>query len=282
MYFLKGLKLIRTSMVLSVLLSMGIDANVTRAIALLPTEAARPESYPAGLEIAQVFRPLDDRQMHGQRQFDNRHRCGKTFWGNPPTALMPNSNLGLTYSPHPTLFFYVPNETVDFPVELILLDERNEIVYQTAGRLPNQAGITSFTFPPSVTLEPGQAYHWMFVILLDPYESFGGVDLYGWIEILADSAVSRFEASAPESRPASYAESGIWLDAIATLVALRQANPEDENLQAQWVTLLDSVGLGEIASEPLLNSSLITSEVSDNQSFPELMLTSAKCPLHPR
>jgi hypothetical protein len=49
-----------------------------------------------------------------------------------------------------------------------------------------------------------------------------------------------------------YAANGIWHDALTNLAQLRQTNPEDAALMADWESLLKSVNLEAIATEPIV------------------------------
>jgi hypothetical protein len=51
---------------------------------------------------------------------------------------------------------------------------------------------------------------------------------------------------------ALYAKVGIWYDSLSLLAQLKQTQPSDNTFAANWVELLDSVGLEEIATQPLL------------------------------
>jgi hypothetical protein len=54
--------------------------------------------------------------------------------------------------------------------------------------------------------------------------------------------------------PLIYANAGIWHETLTTLVKLRQENPRDEELENYWINILRSVGLNDIAQEPLAQS----------------------------
>jgi hypothetical protein len=58
--------------------------------------------------------------------------------------------------------------------------------------------------------------------------------------------------AATEEKPDIYAKAGIWYEAVATLIKLRQEQPQNVALLNQWQTLLKSVGLEKIADQPLL------------------------------
>ncbi|NER99534.1 MAG: DUF928 domain-containing protein, partial [Symploca sp. SIO1B1] len=50
-----------------------------------------------------------------------------------------------------------------------------------------------------------------------------------------------------------YAENGLWFDVVTTLAELRKANMEEQDLDEDWVKLLQQVGLEEISDKPLVD-----------------------------
>ncbi|NJL09662.1 MAG: DUF928 domain-containing protein [Calothrix sp. SM1_7_51] len=50
-----------------------------------------------------------------------------------------------------------------------------------------------------------------------------------------------------------YAANGIWFDSITLLAQLRQKNPNDSSLAADWQSLLQSIKLENLAPASLTN-----------------------------
>ncbi|WP_257237011.1 DUF928 domain-containing protein [Nostoc sp. 'Peltigera malacea cyanobiont' DB3992] len=48
-------------------------------------------------------------------------------------------------------------------------------------------------------------------------------------------------------------KTGIWYEALTILAQLRQKNPQDTALQAEWRNLLSSIRLDDIVAEPILS-----------------------------
>jgi hypothetical protein len=65
------------------------------------------------------------------------------------------------------------------------------------------------------------------------------------------SLSQQLATATPEEQPQIYAQAGIWYEALATLVKLRQDQPQNPALISQWETLLASVGLEQIADQPI-------------------------------
>lgn len=63
-------------------------------------------------------------------------------------------------------------------------------------------------------------------------------------ELKTASPLKRLEISLKE---------GLWFDAIAMLVDLKQDAPQDLTILSRWNSLLDDINLKELATEPMLS-----------------------------
>jgi len=175
----------------------------------------------------------------------------------PLTALMPENGSGLTVAERPTFFCYVPQpvEQVGQVVEFVLLDEATDtIVYETT-LTTTSAGIMSLELPETVMpLEIGKPYHWYFSIITDTADRSSDPFVDGWVQrVVPEPALaSQLSIAAPIERPILYASTGIWYDALTELANLRRLHPGDPTLNEQWVNLLSSVGLDNLAGHPLI------------------------------
>ncbi|MEW6492878.1 MAG: DUF928 domain-containing protein [Cyanobacteriota bacterium] len=175
------------------------------------------------------------------------------------TALIPQNNIGLTVSAHPTFFFYVPQSSNAQLVEFVLRDENDQLVYEKQLRTNGPSGIVSFSLPEAIASEPlkvNQKYHWYFSMICNPQNRAHDVSVDGWVQRVepTPTLTRELEAVTLPERAALYAEAGFWHDALTTLAQLRYSRPYDWALAAQWAQLLQSVGLDELAQEPLVNS----------------------------
>lgn len=50
----------------------------------------------------------------------------------------------------------------------------------------------------------------------------------------------------------AYSANNIWYDALTNLGQLRGANPQNSMINQDWINLLNSVGLQDFASEPIV------------------------------
>ena len=172
------------------------------------------------------------------------------------TSVTPPNKLGLTLASHPTFFWSIPKTQVQTARFILLANKSQKVVYETTLKLPNQPGIISFTLPENVdALEVGETYRWYFNVVCDAndFSSNPGVD--GWVErIQPELPLSQaLETANLRTLPSIYAESGIWHEALTSLVKLRRAEPNSFSVRWNWLKFFNSVGLNAIASEPLLD-----------------------------
>jgi hypothetical protein len=206
------------------------------------------------------------------------------------TALMPDKNLGLTTSTTPMLFWYVP-ENAATAAEFILMDDTDAEVYKARFRVTGEAGIISLSLPEDAGLPPlqvGKDYHWSFALICaaqDSADNSGLVFTEGWIQrVEADAQLQERLANTSEpDRALVYAEAGIWQDAIASLASQRRAQPTNPLFATRWNTLLTSVGLTNVASQPLMQRYQLAgaAPVAPVTPAPDVPATSAQAPAEP-
>lgn len=215
-----------------------------------------------------VLPPLVDRDAPG-------HREGAASRGTCPaidtrlTALVPaigpTSNRGgeneksvwsLTTSARPVFWFYVPYSTSSVrSAEFVLQDEEDNDVYSTPVKLPDRPGVVSLRLPStSQPLETGKMYHWFFKVSCTPQNTSSPVFVEGWVEraIPNPTLARQLAVATPQQRVAVYAANGIWQDALTTVGELRLSEPANTALKADWNNLLQSIGLANIAAEPIV------------------------------
>lgn len=172
----------------------------------------------------------------------------------PLTALIPEHNLGLTVS-EPSLWFFVPQlPTTTNSGEFVLQDEKHNDLYRTLFKLPEKAGIVSIRLPSNL-LEKDQMYRWHFRIYCQSQTTSEYFWVEGWVKQVAlnPSLATQIEAAKPLEYLV-YAANGIWYEALTKLAELRLSDPQNATLRDHWTQLLQSVGLAELAQEPLLGS----------------------------
>ena len=172
------------------------------------------------------------------------------------TALVPENKIARTVSDYPTFFFYLPQPNAEL-AEFILQDENNKLIYSQALTIKNLSGVIGVSIPANTNVPPlevGKKYTWVFSLVCDPEDRAADKVEKGTVRRVELSAdiLRQLDAANPREKTVIYAENGIWQDALGNLAAARRANPNDKDLAADWESLLDSVTLGEIAKEPIV------------------------------
>jgi hypothetical protein len=215
-----------------------------------------------GWQVSQSYQPPNRSAPSSTAGGASRGGCLETK--EVLTSLMPQNNLGLTVTGHPTFFWYVPKSSAQ-ALEFKLIDNENgQVIYQKRLAVPASSGIVSLTLAEnelSAPLKMGKMYHWFFTMQCPPNPNeelpgkSGDVIVEGWVERteLSPVLVNQLENTLPSAHPALYAAAGIWHDSLTTLVELMRQKPDDPNLKNQWKKLLDSAGLNGIVEKQMLD-----------------------------
>jgi hypothetical protein len=182
--------------------------------------------------------------------------------GECPTQL--NSSLALTISPKPTFWFYVPAKDSKRLSGEFILYEGDRSIYREKITLSGTPGIISFQ--PNESLKNNTEYRWSFALVINPQNPTQNPTVSGQIKRIFPNANlnSRIQAaSSQRERIAIYASNGIWHEALTTLGDLYRNNPQNNNLTADWSSLLSSVGLGAFATVPLSPCCATTPSVNE-------------------
>jgi hypothetical protein len=171
--------------------------------------------------------------------------------GTPPTlsALAPD-HTGLTIQEQPSLYWYLSKPT-SYPIEFTIIDDRAIqplIERRLSGSL--QPGMQRVRLAEyGLRLSVGVLYRWSVALVVDPDNRSRDVIAGGVIERIAPPTELRAKlARAGKTRaPYLYAEAGLWYDALAAISDLIDAAPNDQVLRQERASLLEQVGLPQIA-----------------------------------
>lgn len=178
------------------------------------------------------------------------------------TLLVPDLQLATTVAEFPTFLWYLrstPDPTPARAMEFTLMDNNDgQEIYKTRFAIrPNQHGLMSLKLPNSPTsarLEIGRQYHWAVTLVCNANNLDSNVVIVdGFVQRVKPSPqmVAQSERASLRQQFTLYAENRLWYDMLATLAELRHRNPNDSTLKDAWKKLLESVGLDEIAQEPM-------------------------------
>lgn len=159
-------------------------------------------------------------------------------------VLAPN-HVGLTSQEQPALFWYLSKTTND-PLDVMISEEGNlRVLLDVRLLAPLQAGIHQLRLEDyGIGLIPDVSYQWTVRIMSS--QSSGNLTASGVIQRIASS--SSLSSSSLSNPPQSYAQDGLWYDAFSALSGLIQGNPGNSELVAQRISLLEQVGLSEVAT----------------------------------
>lgn len=178
---------------------------------------------------------------------ETRSRC------NGIVPLLPETGLGLTSKEQLSLFVYAPEGSVSqalLSVESI--DEMEQ--YDAFVHLPDHGGVVEVALPETLPLlKTDEQYSWSLVLMCDGELRPDSPVITGEIKRVSPvlEAVPAEMVSLAE-KAVIYGESGLWYDLVSTLALMRAENPDDDQLAQDWAAVLQTVGLSEIADQPLL------------------------------
>ena len=159
-----------------------------------------------------------------------------------------------TTAAQPTLWFYLPTAiTPEQPMELVLQNAADEMLYMTTVTADVEAGNIAIALPETVTLPIGEPHYWTLALYCDPEQPASSVFVSGTIErVTATDVEPLLAATIPSPALAQdYARLGVWHDALTVLGALQQTDGPDTEAQVMWSTLLEQIELEAPAAAPL-------------------------------
>ncbi|MDQ2100001.1 MAG: DUF928 domain-containing protein [Tychonema bourrellyi B0820] len=197
--------------------------------------------------------PPPGRRVRGGDLDPTNPNCKKT--SQPLTAIVPANSLGTITSERLTLWFYVPYTSEDITsTEFSVLNrDETDYVYQTQFMMPKIPGIVSISLPLSAknSLETGNFYRWYLKFKCKGSTSNApDIETDGWVKRIASTPITtnQINTATPE----------IWYDAVNNLANRLLASPQDTKLKQEWTDLLKSVGLSNLAQEPLTGPVIIS------------------------
>lgn len=170
-------------------------------------------------------------------------------------SLMPKSNYGLTLQEHPQVFVYLPNTSAK-QVVLKFEDESGSSSSQPVFlEIVSHSGIASFRLPANQPpLIVGKNYQWSLAVVCGEMLQPSDPVFQGWVQRVGRTTNLERELK-QKSRLEQmqwYGTNGYWYDWLKEMVQLRQEpGVYDPKIINQWREMLESVGLGAIASDIL-------------------------------
>jgi hypothetical protein len=178
--------------------------------------------------------------------------------------------VNLTTSSRPTVWVHVADIPPNTEMQFTLQDEMGDrSLYSTRFTVDQSSGLVGLRLPDSAPpLKLGNNYSWELAMTCpgeDGSTSTDQVSASGWLQRVNPQQLkptANFDprplalelAKAPElDKPALFAELGIWQDAVTTLLALQQTQPNNRDLKEDWRSLLNGAQLSQFVDAPVLN-----------------------------
>ena len=208
--------------------------------------------------------------------------CVTTVDDNGLTAVLPETNVGLTTKEYPSFFAYVPANNAEWAeLRLIEEDTGNEL-YVGQVSLPSadpsadyrhEPSLVSLTIPEddsATALESGKSYLWALMMVCEPDNRAADIVVTGVVQRVDDgylqslspevrARLDGLDALAPEEQLIAYGDAGIWQDLLGVLSTLTSKDPS--TYQSDWNSLLGEQGLGAIADRPIVFSEVEPLEI---------------------
>lgn len=164
------------------------------------------------------------------------------------TALIPTSQYGMTSRSHPEVLVAtaanVPNKA------LFSIQSTGDYYYETYIDIPTTPGILSIPLPQDApALAADELYQWSFILMCNERLRPDSPSLQGWIQLQPGDAS---EVRITLEQANEYREAHLWYDMISLLADLRIQNPNDQEVQNAWQSVLEGTSLKAIANDPIL------------------------------
>lgn len=168
----------------------------------------------------------------------------------PWLAVLAPDHVGLTTQEQPSLYWYLSKPTT-YPLEVTLIEAQAvRPLLETRINAPTQPGVQRVRLADhGLRLLPGRSYRWFVTLVIDPANRSKDIIAGGALERTSPPAPlpARLDQAGRTEAPQAYAEAGLWYDAISALSDLIDTAPKDPALREQRASLLEQVGLVEVA-----------------------------------
>lgn len=197
-----------------------------------------------------------------------RRTIGSGSRGSPQdiiTLLIPSEDYaGQTTLSHPTFFWYL-SQPVNGPIEFALVETGvAEPIFKTQIDSPD-VGIMQLELPKNLPgLKVGHTYRWSVRLVHNTKRPSANPFSMSWIQRVSTpialeqppsvaAAKSYVPSQTWRDRAWSYAEAGLWYDALAAMSKAEAANSSELATNNDFLDLLEQVGLTQVTQSERLN-----------------------------
>lgn len=196
----------------------------------------------------------------------------ETLGQNLVTLLIPSQDyIGQTISSHPTFSWHL-SQPVKVPMQFTLVEDKmgggGKTIWEKKIDSPQQGMIHVEIPKDRPELVPGKTYRWTVSLVCNSVQPSANRYFISYIERVPITQALEQKLSAtglnrnsfPKTIPSGsglemrdraslYAESGLWYDAVAALTTALKQYPKDALVQEDLLSLLNQVGLGNVAMQ---------------------------------
>ncbi|MEQ9001705.1 MAG: DUF928 domain-containing protein [Coleofasciculus sp. B1-GNL1-01] len=194
--------------------------------------------------------------------------CRQSLTNDLVTLLIPSEEYaGQTKSGHPTFFWYLSQPVPEgVPMRFALVEPGvPEPLFEKQIDSP-QAGMIQLQLPKDrPELQTGRTYKWSVTLVCNTKHPSANPVFISWIErVSTPAALEPQRLSTPPTknnvptqvwrdRAWSYAEAGLWYDALAAMSKVETANSNELVTNDDFLALLEQVGLTQVTQQERLN-----------------------------
>jgi len=177
------------------------------------------------------YTPGDQKPVPPDRRSDGGTTRGCSGGGMPLTVLASRNYVGRTISRHPTLAWFVPDDSASKSMQFTIYEWLPGGKAKEVRKMPLQSSPGIMKLSPfsenEPGLQPGKEYSWQVVIHCDPDNPSGDLVSEASIEIVEMPAAvqSKLNRAVNSVEKANiYAEAGLWYSALDEALKLAQAS----------------------------------------------------------
>jgi hypothetical protein len=168
----------------------------------------------------------------------------------PFVCVLSPDHVGQTVQAQPLLYWFISKMTT-YPIEFTISRTwGTQPLLETRLDLPVQPGVQAIHLADyDIRLQPGEQYKWYVALVPDRNHRSKDVVTGGVIERsqLSQALRARLKRANKQEAVFIYAEAGIWYDALSAVSVLIETAPDNALFRKQRASLLEQVGLPEIA-----------------------------------
>jgi hypothetical protein len=166
-------------------------------------------------------------------------------------ALLPQTYFGTTVSQRASILVYVPQSQARDSV-FSLKDAEGNTVHEMNVPISGRAEVISIEVP--IELKIDKDYQWFLALKIDGELTTRTPYVDGWIKRVRPNReiAASMQQKDLLKQAKVFGKHGVWYDCVVSLAKLRATQPNNANLDKEWVELLESVGLEQIVKAPVV------------------------------